>query len=152
MNLPDIFTAEVAETIISRIDKINPDTKPLWGKMNASQVLAHLNVAYDSTFTDIHPTPNFIQRLFIKAFAASMVVGNKPYPKNGPTAPWFKITGDRDFEAEKKKLLAYIRSTAAKGEAWFEGKKNKSFGVLTANQWNTMFYKHLEHHLTQFGV
>jgi hypothetical protein len=34
----------------------------------------------------------------------------------------------------------------------FEGKESNSFGKLTASEWNIMMYKHLDHHLTQFGV
>jgi hypothetical protein len=45
-----------------------------------------------------------------------------------------------------------MKKTVDLGEAHFDGKESLSFGKLTASQWNTMFYKHLNHHLTQFGV
>jgi len=38
------------------------------------------------------------------------------------------------------------------GEAHFDKKESHSFGVLTKGEWDTMFYKHLDHHLGQFGV
>lgn len=81
-----------------------------------------------------------------------MVVGDKPYPKNVPTAPAFLIKTDRDFELEKKRLVEFIRRTKQQGEQYFDGKPSHSFGPLTIKEWKTLFYKHLDHHLTQFGV
>ena len=75
-----------------------------------------------------------------------------PYKKNAQTAPYFIIADDRDFEEEKARLIGYIQRTQALGQAHFEGKRSHSFGVLSAQEWNTMFYKHLDHHLIQFGV
>ena len=56
------------------------------------------------------------------------------------------------FETEKARMIAYIEKTFAEGTAGFEGKENMTFGKLSARQWNTMFSKHLDHHLQQFGV
>ncbi|MDO6425067.1 hypothetical protein, partial [Saccharophagus degradans] len=77
---------------------------------------------------------------------------DKPYKKNGQTAPEFVIKDNRKFETEKKRLIDYINKTQQLGENFFEGKESLSFGVLTIKEWNTMFAKHLDHHLNQFGV
>jgi hypothetical protein len=81
-----------------------------------------------------------------------MVVGDKPYPKNSPTAPEMKVITRRDFNKEKQKLIEYIQKTQELGEKHFDGKESLSFGVLTKHEWNNLFYKHLDHHLSQFGV
>ena len=85
-------------------------------------------------------------------FIKSSVVGPKPYPKNGRTAPDFIIKDQRDFEAEKQQLVDNVKKTLELGAAHFEGKESHSLGALTAKEWNVMFAKHLDHHLTQFGV
>jgi hypothetical protein len=36
--------------------------------------------------------------------------------------------------------------------AHFEGKESNSFGALNSTEWNNMLFKHLDHHLNQFGV
>lgn len=46
----------------------------------------------------------------------------------------------------------YIKQTEAKGAVYFEGRETPAFGVLTAKEWCTQFYKHIDHHFTQFGV
>ncbi|MEN0006559.1 MAG: DUF1569 domain-containing protein [Bacteroidota bacterium] len=152
MTRPNVFTPEVAKQLTERINAIAPTTTPQWGKMNAAQMLAHCCVTYEMAYTDKHPKPNFFVRLLIGAFAKSTVVGDKPYKRNGQTAPAFLVVDERDFEKEKKRLIDYINYTAELGEDHFDGKESLSFGRLTKNQWNNMFYKHLEHHLTQFGV
>jgi hypothetical protein len=42
-----IYDIEALAEIVDRINQIKPETKPLWGKMNAAQMISHLNVAYD---------------------------------------------------------------------------------------------------------
>lgn len=143
--------ADVVE-LIYRVNKLTPNAQPQWGKMTVAQMLAHLNVAYEMVFTDKHPRPNAFMRLILKAFVKQTVVGPKPYKRNSPTAPAFIIKDDKDFETEKTRLLSHINQTQQLGEEYFHNKASNSFGKLTAAEWNVMFYKHLDHHLTQFGV
>ena len=62
------------------------------------------------------------------------------------------MSDDKDFETEKRRLIDYLRRTQELGENYFDGKESLSFGRLNKQQWNNMFYKHLDHHLRQFGV
>jgi hypothetical protein len=152
MALPNIFTRSESEAIIARINKLSPNTSALWGKMNASQMLAHCNVTYEMVYDNIHKEPNFFVKLLLNAFVKKSVVNEVPYSKNSQTAPAFQIKEEKNFEAEKKRLIAYITKTSELGESHFENKKSLSFGVLTKSEWNNMFWKHLNHHLSQFGV
>jgi len=147
-----IYEQEYTDNLINRLEKLTPDTKPSWGKMSADQMLAHLNVAYDMTFTDKYTRPNAVAKFFITLLAKKQVVGPKPYPKNGRTAPQFIISDSRNFEEEKRKLIQYIEQVRDLGREHFEGKDSHSFGKLTAEEWNVMFGKHTEHHFAQFGI
>ncbi len=152
MTLPNYFSKEVSEKLIQRINLLHPSTAPVWGTMQVSQMLAHCNVTYDMLFTDKYPEPNFFVKALLKLFVKPTVVGDKPYKKLSQTAPAFLIKDERDFENEKHKLLANISKTVALGENHFEGKSSNSFGTLNAKEWNNLFYKHLDHHLSQFGA
>lgn len=136
----------------ARINALTPTTQPQWGKMSVDQMLAHLNVAYEIEYTDKHPRPGAFARFMIKLFAKNAVVGPKPYPRNSRTAPMFIISDARDFETEKARLLEHMDKTFTLGANHFDGKENQGFGKLTLQEWNTLFAKHLDHHLTQFGV
>ncbi len=150
--MQNLFTPNGAQAIINRINNLTPSTQAQWGKMNVAQMLAHCNVAYDMSLTDKYTKPGSFKKFLLKMFVKKAVVGPKPYPKNGRTAPEFIIADERDFEVEKKKLVDYIHQVQKLGGPHFNGKESHSFGPLTENEWNTMFSKHLDHHLTQFGV
>ena len=152
MALPNIFLKEVSDSLIERIQKLTPATTPQWGKMNVAQMLAHCNVTYEMAFENIHPKPNVLLRFVLKTLVKNNVVNEKGYAPNGNTAPQFIIKDERNFEAEKKRLIDYIDKTQQLGEAHFAGKESHSFGALNKTEWNNMFYKHLNHHLSQFGV
>lgn len=152
MAIPNIFKQETIDSLLSRIEKLTPQTQPLWGTMDVAKMLAHVNVTYDLNEGRIESKTPFIMKLILKAFVKPVVVGEKSYPKNSRTAPVFLITSEKDFENEKAKLIANIKAVQAKGEAHFEGRESSSFGKLTSKEWNNLFYKHLDHHFSQFGV
>jgi hypothetical protein len=150
--MKNIFNAAEADELIQRINKLTPLTQPLWGKMSVAQMLAHCNVTYELVYDNKYPKPNSLMRLVLKLLVKNKVVNETPYKQGSPTAPVFKITGDKDFELEKNRLTNNVNKTQQLGAAHFEGKESHSFGPLTAQEWNNMFYKHLDHHLNQFGV
>lgn len=152
LEMKNIFSKEDSTIIIDRINLLQADSKALWGKMSVNQMLAHCNVAYEMVYDTIHPKPKGFVKLILKLFVKNKVVSDKPYPRNNQTAPQFIINGDRDFEIEKKRLIDYITITQNLGKETFEGKESHSFGKLSSKEWNNMFVKHLEHHLSQFGV
>jgi len=150
--MTNIFDEKGVQEFKERISTLNPETKNLWGKMSVAQMLAHVNVAYELIYTDKHPKPKGFQKFMIKLFAKNVVVGPKPYKKNIRTAPNFIVEGPRDFETEKKRLLDYLDKTLQLGAAHFHNKESHAFGPLKEKEWNTLFSKHLDHHLQQFGV
>lgn len=152
MALPNIFEIETTNELIERIHKLNPESRPLWGKMAVGQMLAHCNVAYELNFENIHPKPNPVKKFFIKLFAKNIVTNEKPYKKNSPTAPEFVIKDDKDFDEEKERLINYLLKSQQLGEEYFHNRESHAFGPLTRTEWSNLFYKHLDHHLKQFGV
>jgi SRSO17 transposase len=152
MTIPSVFSEETSATIVARINQLRPSSAALWGKMDVAQMLAHCNVTYEMLYEDKHKKPNFLVRFILKLLVKPLVTGGKSYKKNTSTAPAFLIADKKQFEAEKTRLIAYIQRTQQLGAEHFEGLASHSFGNLTSNEWNNLFYKHLDHHFTQFGV
>lgn len=152
MPLPNIFTKEIADNIIERINHLTAETKPQWGTMNVAQMLAHCNVSYEMIYENIHPKPNPFFKFILKILVKNKVVGEAPYPHNGRTAPQFIIKETKNFVTEKQRLIGYINKTQQLGENYFDNKESNSFGKLNKTEWNNMLYKHLLHHLSQFEV
>lgn len=152
MALPNTFDNATTQLTLTRLEKLTPASQPQWGKMNAAQMLAHLNIPYDIAYGRVSFKPSFFVKLMLKWFVKDSVTSEKPYVKNSRTAPLFLISDEREFEKEKNRLIANIRDTEAKGASYFEGKESASFGKMTASEWSNQFYKHIDHHFTQFGI
>ncbi|WP_299115248.1 DUF1569 domain-containing protein [uncultured Winogradskyella sp.] len=147
--MKSFFEDGVYNEISTRINNLNEDTKAQWGKMNPGQMLHHcqmpLNIILEKE--DYGVKPNWLVNLLFK----KSMYSDKLWRKNLPTAPGFKITDDKNFEAEKVEIIALINelNTQREREDW---QPHPAFGKLTKDQWGKMQYKHLDHHLRQFGV
>jgi hypothetical protein len=150
--MKNIFTNEITDEVVARIKNLSSESQPIWGKMSVAQMLAHCCVTYEMVYTDKHPRPNGFSRFMMKVLIKNIVTSEKSYVKNGRTAKQFVMADSKNFETEKKRLIDFITKTQQLGTQEFEGKESHSFGNLTAKEWNNMFYKHLDHHLNQFGV
>ena len=72
--------------------------------------------------------------------------------RNAPTAKTLVVSDDRDLKMEQQRLSALIDRFAAAGPAGCTTHPHTFFGPLTPQQWAILQYKHLDHHLRQFGV
>ena len=137
--------------MVGRIEKLYPETLPLWGKMNASQMLKHCTVGLKIACGEMDVKRSFFGLLFGK-FAKKVVVSDKPFRQNTPTAPEFIIKEQPEFEEEKKTLIGYVENFARNGSAGLTKKPHTFFGPMTDSEWDILQWKHLDHHLRQFNI
>ena len=150
--MENVFSSAGVTHFVNRIEKLQPNTQAQWGKMNKAQMLAHCNVTYRMIYEPGFTKPSgFLKGLLLRWFVKPYVVSEKPYKQSTQTAPEFIIADEKNFNAEREKLIAHLQRVLQEGEASFEGRPSHSFGPLTAKEWNTLFAKHLDHHLRQFG-
>jgi hypothetical protein len=152
MEIQNIFSPQVAEQFISRINNLNEKSPQQWGKMNAGQMMAHCNVSYEMAFDEHYKKSNPVLRFILKNLAKKSLVDDSPLKKNSSTASEMVIKDARNFENEKQILISNVKNLVEKGEDFFHLKDHPGFGVMTKQEWNNFYYKHLDHHLTQFGV
>ena len=151
--MQNVFSPEGVHHFTERIQQLNNNTQVQWGKMNVAQMLAHCNVTYRMIYDEgFLQKPGYIKKLLFRWFIKPYVVSEKPYKQSVQTAPQFIVVDEKNFNEERQKLIAYIQRVQQEGKAAFEGRESHSFGPLTANEWNTLFAKHLDHHLRQFGA
>ena len=150
--IKNIFELNTVDELISRINELESNKQPLWGTMDAAQMLAHCCVTYEMIYEQIYPQPGKFKKWLLRILIKPIVTGEKKYPKSTRTAPEFIIKGSKNFEEEKNRLIQYMKRTQEASISFFEGRESHSFGPLTAKEWNNMMYKHLDHHLLQFGV
>ena len=150
--MKNIFEKSTTDGLIERLQKLTPETQRIWGKMDVAQMLAHCNVAYESALENKHPNAKGIKKWLLTTFVKPLIVSNKPYKQNSPTSSEFKIVNEKEFELEQKRLIDYVYKVQELGADYFDGKDSNSFGKLSKSEWSNLFYKHLDHHLNQFGV
>jgi hypothetical protein len=151
MTFPNIFDPSTTAGLIARLERLRPDSPALWGRMNVAQMLAHCCIPYDQLEGRIGGGP-WLMRFLARHFFRKSAVGEEPFKKNLPTPKTFIVADPRDFERERARLMAFIRAVHSQDAAAFEGRRHDTFGVLTAREWSNLIYKHLDHHLQQFGV
>lgn len=149
--MKSLFSDEAVAEIKSRIEQLQIIHKPVWGKMNSSQMLAHCKFPLKVALGELQlKKPNMFKRILFSLFKSSLY-NDKPWKHNLPTTPEFIIFDDKDFETEKTALLTEIDKFHNK-KTQTEWPPHPMFGSFTSKQWGQMQYKHLDHHLTQFGV
>ncbi len=148
----NLFLPSTTLSLHARIDALTHESQPLWGKMNVSQMLAHCCVPFEQALGERHDGPPLLMKLMVKLFFKKAMTNEVPYKQNSPTAPAFRITDQRDLERERTRLKAYVTRFQELGREHFDGREQISLGRLTAQEWNNLMYKHLDHHLRQFGV
>jgi Protein of unknown function (DUF1569) len=150
--MKNLFDPKIKEEILSRIDKLAPDSKAHWGKMNVNQNLRHMSLAFDIATGKLNPTPSKpppIPKWLLKFF----LLNAKPPKGKAETFKEMNIVENdinpADFEAERKNLKKavedFFNSTSLISE-------NKLVGKFKRNDWGKLNYNHTDHHLRQFGV
>jgi hypothetical protein len=150
--MKSLFDLSARDEIIARINRLRPDSKAEWGKMNASQMLAHLSQAFRTASGELKLKRVFIGKLFGSFAKKKFITGEGPFSKNSPTDKTFIITGERDFDKEKEILLSLIEKFCSSGIEGVSKDPHPFFGTMTPEQWDILMMKHLDHHLRQFGV
>ncbi len=151
MEVNNLFDSKTHTEIIDRINQLSEQSERQWGKMNVSQMLAHCKEAFKVPLNN-KPIPRmFIGRIF-GWLAKAKLHNENPWAKNLPTAPNFIIKDERNFEKEKTELLELINQFYAVGPDGVGNFPHPFFGKLTKEQWEKSMWKHLDHHLKQFGV
>ncbi|HEX6914060.1 MAG TPA: DUF1569 domain-containing protein [Chitinophagaceae bacterium] len=146
-----LFDPAESSRIISRITRLTAESKPLWGKMTVSQMLAHCQMTLRVALGE-HPMKRNLFGILFGRMAKKALVSDKPYKRGLPTAPSFIIKNDPDFETERDKLVALVERFSKGGEAALMKGPHPFFGPMTAAEWDKSQWKHLDHHLQQFGV
>ena len=152
MSYPSIYLRSTTNELIERIQKLDAESQPQWGKMNVGQMLSHCCVPYQQILGEDTTTPNFFVRTILKIFLKKSMTNEVPYKQNLPTGPNYIRNTNHDFEEEKARLIDYIQQIEKMGPENLSKIPSKFLGKLTAQEWSNQLYKHLDHHLQQFGV
>ncbi|MGG7036035.1 MAG: DUF1569 domain-containing protein [Flavobacterium sp.] len=136
-------------TIISRIEKLKPGTQNVWGKMTVDQMLNHCTAAINVAYGEQELKINFLMKLFGKMMKDKIL--NSEFKKNSPTIAEFRFNGQYDFDSSKKELIDKF-SRFKDGHTVIAVNTHPFWGSMSYEDWDKLLWKHMDHHLRQFGV
>jgi len=149
--MKNLFERETVEEVISRIDHLQPAAQQQWGKMNVAQMLAHCSLTIDMATGRLNLPRIFIGRL-LGPMVKPIFTNEKPLGKNSPTDKKLVVADHREFFNEQQELKEKIREFHDGGEGKCTRHSHPFFGACSPHEWARGMYKHLDHHLRQFGA
>jgi hypothetical protein len=150
--MKSLFEAATANEIKNRIARLEPTSQREWGKMSAPQAMAHCAIAMEWAVGDSFAPRVFIGRIFGPLAKSKVLKDDAPLGRNSPTAKSLVVANDRDLEKECQRLCTLIDRFSKGGPQRCTKHPHTFFGDLTPDEWARLMYKHLDHHLRQFGV
>jgi hypothetical protein len=150
--MKNLFEAATVHEVKQRMAHLRPDSARLWGKMNAAQAVAHCTAGLELALGDRRPPRVFIGRIVGPIVKPMAFREEEPMRRNSPTVPGLIVNDERDLETERERLSRMIDRFAAAGPQGCTTHPHSFFGRLTPDEWAAWMYKHLDHHLGQFGV
>lgn len=147
----NLFHLADCQEIIIRLENLKSTADRKWGKMTVSQMLLHCQKPLEVAEQKLVVKRNLISLLFGKMMKNKLIIKGLPFDKNLPTAKEFVVCIDCDFEKERQNLLKMVRDFHQNGQAAVKMEIHPFFGKMNPTEWGLLFYKHLDHHLTQFG-
>jgi hypothetical protein len=135
--------------LIERLTRLTPDTRPLWGRMDASRMLSHIGSAFRMAKGDLIAAPKNLPLRY--PVIKQLIIYWIPFPKGAPTAPELLTRTVIDWNENVDDVRAQIESfgTLDKNHRWG---RHPAFGNLTPREWGVLGYRHTDHHFRQFGV
>jgi hypothetical protein len=149
--MKSLYEPEARKALLARLDALKPESVRQWGKMDPAQMLSHCANAMEVAVGDRTKKQALLGKVLMPFFRKA-ILGEKPFARNAPTDPSFVIRDPRDFEAEKRRLLALIDRFVAAGPEKAGNYVHSFFGKMTGQEWGELMHKHFDHHLQQFGV
>jgi hypothetical protein len=137
------------DEVLARIRALTPDRAPGWGKLTASKMLAHISDQIRMALGDVRARRGSGMLSVWPVNVLMIYVVPWPHGAKGPIEAF--TTKPATWDADLEELLALIGRFCEKEQerAWPE---HPLFGKLSGKDWAALSYKHLTHHLRQFGV
>ena len=147
--LKTLFEREAREELVRRMERVDPSRGPLWGKMNAGQMLAHVNAALRMMTGELPTKPK--KSPLANPLGRWLIIYAMKWPQGAPTAPELLATPPGEWAADLAQFRQLVEEAGTKpiDSDW---PRHPAFGKMKGKDWGFLGYKHCDHHLRQFGV
>lgn len=120
--------------------------------MSVAQTIAHCASGLEMALGEMKPPRALMGRLLGSAIKPKVVGNDEELRRNSPTIDELVVSGERNLDTERVRLCTLIDRFVSGGPSVCTTHPHPFFGRLTPAEWAVLTYKHLDHHLRQFGV
>ena len=150
--MPAIQHLSFVDALAERLSRITPNSPRVWGTMTPHEMLCHLSDSFHAMLGE-RPVSSgnwsAPRRAVFKWIAFRTPL---PWPKGIKTRPEVNPhrTGTKpmEFERDRADLLAVMRRFVAADSRFAP---HPMFGEMTRDEWMIWTFRHVDHHLRQFG-
>jgi Protein of unknown function (DUF1569) len=150
--MKSLFDVALARQVTQRIGDLRVDSDRQWGTMSVAQTVAHCASGMQMALGEIRPPRALIGRLIGAAIKPKVLGNDEPLRRNTSAMRELIIRDERDLDAERVRLCSLIDQFVTGGISVCTTHPHPFFGALTPAEWGVLAYKHLDHHLRQFGA
>src|SRR5262245_42969478 len=136
--------------ICDRVRSLSTSSTGRWGRMDVVGMLEHLRLSGSMAVGEL-PVASASKRVFQVFPLKHLILYVLPFPKGAPTAPELHPDTGASFEDERAAVLALLDRIGT-GPREGAGPAHPLFGTLSWREWGAATYKHVDHHLKQFGA
>ena len=136
--------------ICSRVRSLSASSTARWGRMNVTGMLQHLRLSARMAVGELEVASKN-KRVFQVFPLKHLILYVLPFPKGAPTAPELLSGAGASVEEERAAVLALLDRIGT-GPRDGIGPAHPLFGSLSWSEWGSVTYKHVDHHLKQFGA
>ena len=151
--MKSIFHPSDLQELRRRLAAMSPESTRRWGRMNAQQAVCHLNDWFKGVLGD-RPIPGKAPGPVIKLLRFLAFNTPIPWPRGFPTAPMQDQekggTAPAEFAADRTELDALMVRFAEQGGVGLL--PHNRWGTMSRGMWGRYGYRHVNHHLRQFGL
>jgi hypothetical protein len=140
----------VRSSFAGRLRTLTTSTKPGWGKMSASGMVAHLNDSYRMCTGELTVKSKNLPLRYTPI--KQLVIYVLPWPKGSPTAPELIARCDGAVLEDEKAAFAAMFAKLSAMKPGDPLQPHPAFGVLTHKDYGALMARHTEHHFRQFGI
>jgi hypothetical protein len=149
--MKNLFEATCATEIRSRVESLRPDSQKQWGAMTVAQMMSHCSAWLEMAASGTSSPRRFVGRI-IGGVVKKSILGEGTIRRNMPTDKALIRNNDCDFAEEQRRLVDRVHQFSSEGPEKYKTHSHSFFGPMTPLEWATLGYKHLDHHLRQFGA
>ncbi|MFN7313162.1 MAG: hypothetical protein ACK5UI_06735 [Bacteroidota bacterium] len=140
---------------LTLLQSLSETTQPIWGSMNAQQMIEHVALAVGVSNGKID-LPLLTPSEKVDRVRELNLLGNRPLPKDfkNPALPNEPMPlKEASLEASITHLYNELNLFQTLFKNTLDAKRTHNiFGPLNYEQWLWFHYKHLHHHWAQFGL